>query len=336
MKKFVFLSILAAMLAGCNAGNLGFYLYPQAATVVAVSEETSPRPLGGLEVVGYLPAYKIPTLDPAQARHLTDLVYFTLTPFSDGTVFHEGLTSVHLDFLRRVKKDFGTRILMGVTDHHADGALAAISRSLALRQKFASNLSEYLVDNAFDGADFDWEYPSTDDLRDYASLLAEVKRAFVPLRLRLSVAISPSRPLTQAGYDTVDRVHGMIYDDWGQHATLENAAAHVQEFLDQGVRPDKLLLGVPFYGRGYTRTGPAWSSAVSYKTLRGRYPLSPGQDTVNGYYFNGIDTIRRKVQYAKAAGLSGVMVWEIGQDTTDDSSLLAAITETRRTLVRPN
>jgi len=127
----------------------------------------------------------------------------------------------------------------------------------------------------------------------------------------------------------------MLYDDFGQHSTLENSAAHVQAFLDQGVPADKLLLGLPFYGRGYTEKGPAWSSAVSYKTLKGRYRLTPGQDTVSGYYFNGIETVRRKVQYAKQAGLSGVMVWEIGQDTTDESSLLGAITDERKDLARP-
>lgn len=335
MKNFVLGTALTVLLFGCEAGNLGLYLYPQAAST-GVSEDRSSGPLAGLEVVGYLPGYKIPSIDPAQARHLTDLVYFTLSARSDGELRRETLTPDRLDFLRKVKHEFGTRILIGVTDHEHRGALAAVARDPELRRKFAGRLAAFLEESGFDGADFDWEYPWRQDLSAYASLLDEVHRAFAPWGLRLTVAVSPARPLTKAGYAAVDRVHGMVYDDYGQHSTLENSAAHVQEFLDQGVPAAKLLLGVPFYGRGYTASGPAWSSAVSYKTLHGRFRLNPGQDTVSGYYFNGPETVRRKVQYAKAAGLSGVMVWEIGQDTTDDSSLLGAITEERKDLARLN
>ena len=336
MKKIALWAVLTVLLSGCEAGNLGFYLYPQATVPTGVSEERTTGPLAGLEVVGYLPGYKIPSTDPAQARHLTDLVYFTLSVSANGEVRQDSLTPDRLDFLRRVKREFGTRILIGVTDHERRGTLATVARTPELRTKFADRLTAFLQEAGFDGADFDWEYPRADDLDSYALLLDGVRRSFAPWGLRVTVAVSPSHPLNKAAYAAVDRVHGMLYDDFGQHSTLENSTAHVQEFLDQGVPAGKLLLGVPFYGRGYTEKGPAWSSAVSYKTLRGRYRLSPAQDTVSGYYFNGIETVRRKVQYAKQAGLSGVMVWEIGQDTNDESSLLGAITDERKDLARPS
>ena len=52
-----------------------------------------------------------------------------------------------------------------------------------------------------------------------------------------------------------------------------------------------------------------------------------GHDEVAGYYFNGPDTIRKKVQAAKMMGLGGVMIWEVGQDfhPDDERSLLKAI-----------
>jgi GH18 family chitinase len=339
MRKIVFPAALAVLgavlLAGCDNGNLGFYLYPQAAST-GISEERTTGPLAGIEVVGYLQASRIGSFDPSQVRHLTDLVYFTLTPKADGGLHKEVLSDDHRDFLRKVRKEFGTRILVGVTDHNRRGAMAAVARDPALRNRFAANLVTTLVTEGFDGADFDWEYPGDEDQGSYTALLQEVHRQFSPLGLKLTVAVSPSRPLQRAGYAAVDRVHGMLYDDWGQHSTLENSAFHVQEMIAQGVAPEKLLLGVPFYGRGYTEKGPSWSSAVSYKTLRERYPLAPNQDTVSGYYFNGIETVRKKVQYAKNAGLSGVMIWEIGQDTTDESSLLGAISEARKNLAKLN
>jgi GH18 family chitinase len=335
MRKIVFLGILALTLLGCDAGNLGFYVYPQAAAT-GVSEERAVGPLAGLEVVGYLPSGKIAAFNPEQARHLTDLVYFTLSARADGTLRHDILTDAHRDFLRKVQKDYGVRILIGVTDHNRNGSLSTVSAQPELRVKFAVRLTEFLVNEGFNGADFDWEYPGAGAQDAYALLLEEIHSQFAPRGLRLSVAVSPGRPLVALAYAAVDRVHGMLYDDAGRHSTLENTADHVSGMVAQGVDPAKFLLGVPFYGRGYTNSGPDWSQAVSYKTLSARYRLAPNQDTVSGIYFNGIETIRRKVQYAKQAGLSGVMIWEIGQDSPGQNSLLSAITEERKDLAKLN
>ena len=44
-------------------------------------------------------------------------------------------------------------------------------------------------------------------------------------------------------------------------------------------------------------------------------------------YYNGIDTMVKKVQLAKDSETSGIMIWEITQDvdSNDDRSLLKAI-----------
>ncbi len=326
--------LLLLSLTSCQGGSLGFYLYPQATS--GITEVRDPHPLGGLEVVGYLPSWKIDTVQPEQVRHLTDLVYFSMAATANGELVTKGLLPAHLDFLLKVKRQYGIHLVLGITDHKKNGSLAQIAASAALRLKFARTLTAYLKAKGFGGADFDWEYPSDTQRDDYEALLREVKAAFGPEGFRLSVALSPSHPLSRSGYDAVDRVHGMMYDDEGKHSTMGRIIDHVEAMISDGVDPSKLQLGIPFYGRGYTAHGPKWSQAVSYKELQQRYSPAPAQDVVSGYYFNGIDTIRQKVRYAKLRGLAGLMVWEIGQDTTDSSSLLAAISETRQDLAKPN
>lgn len=331
----VFGILFSTLIVSCGAQNLEFYLYPQALSA-GIAEVQSQEPLGGLEVVGYLPDWKINSLDPAQVRHLTDLVYFSVAVQADGKLATKGLTPSHLNFLQKVKREYGIRVILGITDFKSNGSLAQVASSPSLRVKFAKNLADYLQQLGFDGADIDWEYPSSTQMPDYENLLCEVKIAFSKQGYRLSVALSPSHPLTPIGYEMVDRVHGMMYDDEGKHATLEKIIVQVEAMIRHGVEPSKLQLGLPFYGRGYTAHGPKWSQALSYKDLQERFSPEPQQDTASGYYFNGLDTIRQKVRYAKAAGLSGIMVWEIGQDTTDSSSLLNAITEVRQGLTRLN
>lgn len=335
IKNVVATALAVFVFSGCQVGNLGFYMYPQAAST-GIAEVPTQGPLGGLEVVGYLPAHKIPRVHPTQARHLTDLVYFTLGARADGTLAKASLTDAHRDFLRKVRREYGLKVLIGITDHSARGPLAKVAASPVLREKFAAELTKFLVEEEFDGADFDWEYPTSVQMDSYAGMLQAVRDQFGPRGLKLTVAVSPSRPLSVAAYSAVDRVHGMLYDDVGRHSTLEKVEGQVDLLIARGVDPSKLLLGVPFYGRGYTRSGPAWSSALSYKALRERYDPEPDQDTVSGYYFNGIETVQKKVAFAKGAGLAGVMVWEIGQDTEDEASLLAAITQTRRELAHLN
>jgi GH18 family chitinase len=327
--------LLLLSLASCQGGSLGFYFFPQAAGT-GITEVRDLKPLGGLEVVGYLPSWKIDTVKPEQVRHLTDLVYFSMAATSNAELVTQGLLPSHLDFLLKVKRQYGIHLILGITDHKRSGSLSRVAASAELRPKFARNLTAYLKTKGFEGADFDWEYPSDAQTVDYEALLREVKMAFAPEGFRLSVALSPSHPLGRSGYDTVDRVHGMMYDDEGKHSTMGKIISHVEAMIREGVDPAKLQLGIPFYGRGYTSRGPSWSHAVSYKDLQQRYSPTPGQDIVSGYYFNGIDTIRQKVRYAKMMGLAGLMIWEIGQDTTDSSSLLAAISETRLALATPN
>ncbi len=53
----------------------------------------------------------------------------------------------------------------------------------------------------------------------------------------------------------------------------------------------------------------------------------PSENYCNDYFFNGIDLVNQKTQYVLDNGYGGVMVWNLGQDTNDKTSLLSAINE---------
>ncbi len=335
---------LGVLAGSCGLESVGVYVVPDAAPnnssrMAATADEafpansnTSSKIVGNsFEVTGYLPYYQIANVQPSVARYLTDLVFFSFAPTRDADFSRDVMTPSELAFLKEVKRRYGTRILLGLSEHRSQGALASICARKPLREKLAASLADYLLKEGFDGVDIDWEYPRSSENAEFAALLQQIHSVFAPLGLRLTVAVSPSHPLSRAAYAAVDRIHVMAYDDWGRHSTLSEAADDIRAFEEQGASAAKLQLGVPFYGRGYREDGPSWNDAVSYRTLQARYSPGPGEDTVSGYYFNGIDTVREKVRLAKAEGLAGVMVWEIGQDTTGRTSLLRAISQTRAT-----
>ena len=74
--------------------------------------------------------------------------------------------------------------------------------NLAKRSMFVKNVVEYLLENSFDGMEFDWEYPvcwqmdcsigNPNDKENFSQLIRELGQAFKQRGLILSVAVSSS------------------------------------------------------------------------------------------------------------------------------------------------
>lgn len=122
------------------------------------------------------------------------------------------------------------------------------------------------------------------------------------------------------------------------------ATAAVDELLRLGVPPEKVLLGVGFYGRGWTgvtsaapggpATGPAAGTYAvgqeDYKVLAHRCPPT-GTAGGTAYAFCGDQwwsydtpaTIRTKMAFVRQRSLSGAFAWELSGDTPQADLLTA-------------
>ncbi|NOX60365.1 MAG: hypothetical protein GXP42_00220 [Chloroflexi bacterium] len=125
---------------------------------------------------------------------------------------------------------------------------------------------------------------------------------------------------------------------------IDNA---VQAYLNAGVPAGKLLVGVPFYGRGWkgvpnvnnglfqSATGAApgtWEAGIEdYKVLKTKgYPLFRDDVAKAAWLYNGDEfwsfddpvVIADKMAYVKALGLRGAMAWSLDGD---DGTLMTAI-----------
>ena len=131
----------------------------------------------------------------------------------------------------------------------------------------------------------------------------------------------------------------------------------VQTYLDAGVSPRKLTIGLPFYGRGWQQVGDGgahgeWQSAngaapgqfAEEAGTRGYNNLITGvpgltvyhnDQTVATYGYTGAGgqwwsfddawSIGKKAQYIKSKHLLGAMIWEMSGDTPS-GSLFSALT----------
>ncbi len=293
------------------------------------------RPSGGddvakgnpdtFRVVGYLPEYRASGFDPAAAADLDELVYFSVEVEPTGKLDLARLKPEALRALRAAKARHGVALTLCVGGWNRSAGFAPMAASPGARRRFVGELARFCVDNGFDGVDLDWEHPKTPaEAEDHASLLAAAREAFGPRRLALTIAVAGWQDLSPRAIGAVDAVNLMAYDADGRHSTFDFARADVDRVARRGVPLRKIRLGVPFYGRGVADR----SIERSYAEIVAKDHPAPEVDEVGGVYFNGPRTIERKTRYALDAKLGGIMIWEVGQDTRDDRSLLKAIRRT--------
>ena len=241
----------------------------------------------------------------------------------------------------------------------------------------------------FDGVDVDWEFPVSgglpenrtrpEDRRNFTLLMEEYRRQLDALgaadgrRYELAIAASARSPgIANLELDRLARVldfiNVMTYDyhsaDTIAHfnAPLRAAAddptpaltvdASMNVFLDAGVPARQLVVGVPFYGRGYgrvaadndglfqrgSRSDAGEYGEVDYREIVRRRPAEHGfrrywhadaqvpwlYNAATGVFFSydGPDGVRAKADYVRARGFGGIMFWELGGD---DGTLLRVI-----------
>ncbi len=269
-------------------------------------------------VAGYLPDYRLSDFDSDKAQYVTDLIYFSVEPTEQGGLKRGHLRSDDLARLQAIKAKHRLTLSLCVGGWGRSAGFAQVSASEKTRQAFVANLVKFCRENQFDGVDLDWEHPADDAEREnYGKLIVALKKE----GLLVTVAIADWQVLPPAAIEAIDRVHLMAYDAPKQHSTYECAVSAVERLIKTGVPAGKICLGVPFYGRGVDER----AKSLTYEQIVQNYDPPPASDEIDGIYFNGPDTIRRKMRFAIEKKLGGVMIWELGQDANGERSLLRAI-----------
>jgi spore germination protein YaaH len=138
----------------------------------------------------------------------------------------------------------------------------------------------------------------------------------------------------------VDFFNIMAYDDFSttvpfrHHSDLKLAETSLNYWINTAGMPKrKAVLGIPAYGRasGITQTG----TTQAYNAILAKGGSSNADSAVvaaTGFpsytiYYNGQLTVKRKAILGNTQG-SGIMMWEMGQDSNDNTSLLKAACDT--------
>ncbi|MCX5130820.1 glycosyl hydrolase family 18 protein [Streptomyces sp. NPDC060011] len=232
--------------------------------------------------------------------------------------------------------------------------------------------------DVFDGIDIDWEYPNACGLTCDTSGAAAYKNVMQALRAKFGtnnlVTAATTADGTSGGkIDAADYAGAAQYVDWynvmtydffgafdadgptAPHSPLTSysgipqagftTADAIAKFKSKGVPASKLLIGIGFYGRGWTgvtqdapggtATGPAPGTYEpgneDYKVLKTSCPVTGtiagtayAHCGSNWWSYDTPSTIAGKMSWAKTQGLGGAFFWEFSGDTSN-GELVSAI-----------
>ncbi|MFI1964982.1 glycoside hydrolase family 18 protein [Streptomyces pathocidini] len=225
--------------------------------------------------------------------------------------------------------------------------------------------------DVFDGIDIDWEYPNACGLSCDTSGAAAYKNLMQALRAKfgsgnlvtaaITADASSGGKIEAADYagaaQYVDWYNPMTYDFFGAWAATGPTAPHspltsyngipqdgfhsdaaIQKLKSLGVPSEKLLLGIGFYGRGWTGVTQATPGGTATGPAAGKYEQGiedykllktscPATGTVAGtayakcgsnwWSYDTPSTIAGKMTYKNQQNLGGTFFWELSGDTSN-------------------
>ncbi len=325
-----------------------------------------PAPKLSKVVIGYYPSWARDSFGCERIEYasLTHISHAFTWPDSEGNLivpddylYPELVETAHQNQVK---------MIMSIGGWGQAEGFAPMASQTATRTRFISQVVEFCRAHDYDGVDIDWEFVwGSDQQRDFALFIKEMSTA-----LR---GMNPPRLLTMAapaddyfgqwinyeelapyfdyiGFMTYD-FHGSWSDHSGHNAPLyscdgDECGSVDQTFnyaLQRQVPLEKLLLGIPFYGRSFDSPGlyqsfqttndyafseivDFWYQGWSYHwddCAKVPYLLSPSG--VGIISFDDPFSVLWKCAYVLDKQAAGVIIWELSQDGFQDQPLLIKI-----------
>lgn len=362
--KSVFLILIASLFMAC-----------------ASLDKKQNQPKDDFKIIGYIAGYE--NFDPAKvdASKLTHVNYAFANIVNGNVQFELATDDAKIKVLMGLKKQNPSlKVLFSIGGWVWSDQFSNIAAYEKSRVQFAQSAVQLLKKYGFDGIDIDWEFPGQraednvfrpSDKENFTLLLAELRKqleiqtASDKVHYLLSIASGADQTYldhtdlkeVQKYLDYINIMGYDFYNGWmyqtGHHANLnaskfekfggDNLNKTVTAYLKTGIAADKLVIGIPFYGRKWAKVNPQnnglYQSAqtgaeiIAYWKIKeeiatGKYKQLYDESAKASYLWNAQDNIfisyetpkeiALKSAFIKQKKLGGAMFWEYSLDNKQE------------------
>ena len=340
-------------------------------------------------IVGYVPGFRGNleglSIDASKLTHIN----YAFVDVQDSMAWLTNIETDTVNFrilneLKKVNPDL--KILISVGGWSWSGNFSDATLTPSSRRKFARTSVDIVATYDLDGVDIDWEYPGLigdnnvfrpEDKQNYTLMFEEIRKELDELTKQtgktyeLTTAVGAFYAYIEhtemdKASQYLDYVNLMTYDYYtvgdsaGHHSNLyppedynKDASAHKSftEFLEAGVPAEKLVMGLPFYGRswimksadkhginmpvkdrargaGYTYIKDSLvdkKGFVRYWDDNAKAPYLFNSTTNQLMVYDDEESVKLKCEYVIDNGMGGVMFWQYASDPKE--YLLDAVNE---------
>ncbi|MET2985531.1 glycoside hydrolase family 18 protein [Aureibaculum conchae] len=362
MKQILKYILLGILLIGCSENN---------------KKKDSKVPSdANFKVIAYVHGWNnILETHKEKANQITHINY-AFANIKDGKVVEDKSSDTEtlkkLNELKQVNP--ALKILVSVggwswSKNFSDAALTEQSREV-----FANSAIAFMQRHNIDGIDLDWEYPGqigdnntfrSEDKENFTAILKLIREkleAIRPNTYLLTIATGANQKYLDhtnmaEAHQYLDFINIMTYDYFtgggsktGHHSNLFassfnsngiSSAKAVEQHVNAGIPIEKLVLGVPFYGRwwkgandennGLYQDSSGERGGYSFKEIEEKYINTNGFETFwddsakAPYLWNATEkqfvtyedakSLKHKIDYIKDNKMGGIMFWQLFGDS---------------------
>ena len=335
MKKLSFFSLLTCFI--CSLNSCG--------SAPKQSADSPPK-----VVIAYVTSWSNIMPNPALVTHINYAFGHVNDTFNGVRIDNEERLK-QIAALKKQKSELKVLLSIG---GWGSGRFSEMAANEQNRLAFAKDCQRIVQEFDLDGIDIDWEYPtssaanissSPDDTNNFTLLMRDIRHAIGKNKLLTMASVASARFVNfRSILNDIDFVNIMSYDMGNaprHHSALYEASISgeltcndaVKAHIDSGVPAERLVLGMPFYGRGGKLLSNRDFRDIN---LNGEYtehwndtakvPYLTNKDGIMVLGFDNIRSLSIKCEYILEKGLLGGMYWEYAGDN-DNADLARTVYE---------
>lgn len=291
-------------------------------------------------VVAYVTSWSEVMPDPQYMTHINYAFGHVNESFNGVKIDNEERLRQIVD-LRKQKPELKVLLSIG---GWGSGRFSEMAANDEYRRAFAADCDRVVKEFALDGIDIDWEYPtssmanissSPDDTENFTLLMQDIRAAIGNEKELTLATVASARYIDfKAILPSVDFVNIMAYDmaSAPKHHSALYPSGHsgditsdgaVTAHFKAGVPPSKLVMGMPFYGRGgdgypsfqdYNKVGNTDTQYTEKWDEVAQVPYLADKNDTLVFGFENPRSLAIKCQYILDKDLLGGMYWDYSGD----------------------